>query len=155
MSQFKNINDKSMKLIMEQIKEQFDDENLGVETIKDYIENQHIVDGICQYFGLDGLYFEDYSYLCEMFVLNSDIEPPFRKPIKPKKIKVRHKEHYVKYGINYWQQMIDSYTLLDEEDLIAMQDSDMYYWWEGKLIDSVETEYETQEDDIDDVEWVE
>jgi hypothetical protein len=150
MSQFKNINDKSMILIMEQLQEQFDSHRLDVEAIKDYVDNEDIVDGICKYFGVEP-YFEDYTYLCEMFNLNSNIELPLKRPYKKRKVKVTHKEYYVKYGINYWEQTIDTYTILDSADINAMRDNNLYNWWEGKLIDDEETDYETQEDNIDDI----
>ncbi len=153
MSQFSKLNDRTLKMIMDQIAEVFSEASLDLESTEEFIENIDIVYDICKYFGITEIDFEDLSYLCGMFHLNEDIEPPFRRPTL-KKIKVTHKEHYVQYGTRYYEQYIDSYTLLDEDDINKMQTNDMYQYWNGKVVYNDIDESDVSDDEIDDVEWV-
>lgn len=155
MSAFKKINDNSLKLILEQVQEKFDDEGLDVEKMSDIMEHSNLIEDVTKYFGANDLSFEDLSYLCEVFSLNSDFDPPLRRPFKKKKIRVTHKEYFTQSGVKYYEQYINSYTLLDKEDISVMGNEGMYEWWDGNLVDEDFGEYYTDDDSIDDVAWVE
>lgn len=155
MSVFKKINDNSLKLILEQVQEQFEDEGLDVEKMSDILEHSSTVEDLTKYFGVNDLSFDDLSYLCEVFSLNSDFDLPLRRPFKKKKIKVTHKEYFTESGVRYYRQYIDSYTLLDKEDVNVMGSEGIYEWWDGTIYEEYHTGSYSDDDEIDDVEWVE
>lgn len=103
MSIFKNLNDNSMKILMDQINQTFQEEGWDIEPLSDFVEQRGDIDEVCKYFGLSRLEFEDYSYLYEMFQLNPNVEPPFNRPIL-KVFMVEHKEFYSVSGVKFYEQ---------------------------------------------------
>jgi hypothetical protein len=153
MSKFSDLSDRTLKLIMDQVKEQFEEEGLDVEAVADYVQNGNIVEDISKYVGVDNLSFEDLTYLCGLFIDNVDTEPPFKRP-RLKKFKITHKEEYVQYGARYYQQVIGSYALLDSDDLSAMQSEGSYEYWDGRVIDNDIYSEDTNDDEITDIDVI-
>jgi hypothetical protein len=153
MSKFSDLSDRTLKLIMDQVKEQFEDGGLDVESVGDYVQNGNIVDDICKYVGLDDLSFEDLSYLCGLFIDNVDTEPPFKRP-RLKKFKITHKEDYVKYGSRHYQNVVGSYARLDSDDLYTMQSEGIYEYWDGRVVYDDVYDEETNHDEITDIDVI-
>jgi hypothetical protein len=153
MSKFSDLSDRTLKLIMDQVKEQFEDEGLDVESVGDYVQNGNIVDDICKYVGVDDLSFEDLSYLCGLFIDNVDTEPPLKRP-RLKRFKITHKEDYVQYGTRYYQQVVGSYALLDSNDLYSMRSEGIYEYWDGTVVENDVYDEETNDDEITDIDVI-
>jgi hypothetical protein len=147
MSIFKNLNDNSMKILMDQINQFFEEEELDIDDLSVFVENGFEIDEICKYFGLAELEFHDYSYLYEMIQLNPNIEPPFNKPTL-KVFMVEHKEFYSVSGVRLHEQNISSYADLDSNTIDAMRNNDMYNWWDGQETYNSENNYETHDDEV-------
>ena len=147
MSIFKNLNDNSMKILMDQINQTFQEEGWDIEPLSDFVEQRGDIDEVCKYFGLSRLEFEDYSYLYEMFQLNPNVEPPFNRPTL-KVFMVEHKEFYSVSGVKFYEQNISSYADLDSSTIDAMRNNDMYEWWDGEETYNDEQNYETHDDEV-------
>ena len=147
MSIFKNLNDNSMKILMDQINQTFQEEGWDIEPLSDFVEQCGDIDEVCKYFGLSGLEFVDYSYLYEMFQLNPNVEPPFNRP-DLKVFMVEHKEFYSVSGVKFYEQNISSYADLDSSTIDAMRNNDMYDWWDGQETYNDERNYETHDDEV-------
>jgi hypothetical protein len=131
MSKLGKLNDNAIKQLMSLISKDFNDEDLSVNMIN-IADNQNIVDSALSYFGISSPDLEDYTYVCELFVLNQNFEtPPIQRP-EMKSIVVTHSEDYNEYGTRYYEQTIDTYTMLDNDDLYALSSNEFYNYWEGE-----------------------
>ena len=114
------------------------------------MENLSIVNSDFSYFGINSPDLDDYTYLCELFVLNKTFEPPFKRP-KLKSMTVYHSEDYTSSGTKYFQQTINTYTILDKDDMYSLQSEGYYEYWDGDMTDDDSHNYETDDDQITDI----
>ena len=150
MSKLDKLKDNAIKQLMALISKDFNDEGLSVNIIN-IVDNQNIVDSALSYFGISNSDLEDYTYVCELFVLNENFETqPIQRP-KMKSIFVAHSEDYNEYGTRYYEQTIDSYTMLDNDDLYALSSNEFYNYWEGENVTNDVHDSEVSNDSIEEI----
>jgi hypothetical protein len=99
------------------------------------------------YFGINNPNFNDYSYLCELVNLNVNPEIPIERP-KLKILKVLHTEDYRESGTRYYETIIPSYCVLNDDNLSDMREDEFYLYWEGKQLDNEVYDSETDDDRV-------
>lgn len=150
-SNISKLNDGAIKQLMTLISEDLDNYVDRTPIKIDYImENLSIVKSDLSYFGINSPDLDDYTYLCELFVLNKTFEPPFKRP-ELKSMTVYHSEDYTSTGTKYYEQTINTYTILDKDDMYSLQVEEYYEYWEGIITDDDSHHYENESDTITDI----
>jgi len=143
------LNDGAIKQLMTLISEDLNNDGTPIK-LDHIMENLSIVNSDFSYFGINSPDLDDYTYLCELFVLNKTFDPPFKRP-KLKSMTVYHSEDYTSFGTRYYEQTINTYTILDKDDMYSLQSEGYYEYWEGNLTEDDSHNYETEDDEITDV----
>ena len=68
-----------------------------------------------------------------------------------KSIVVTHSEDYNEYGTRYYEQTIDTYTMLDNDDLYALSSNEFYNYWEGENTNNDVHDTEVSSDSIEEI----
>jgi len=153
MSVFDKLNNKSLLLLLNQIRQDFIDEDLDLLSTSDFFENSSIIETKCSYFGIDVVKRTDMTYLMALFMdvdeyLSEEITELPNRP-KLNKVQVRWKEVALETNEYIYQTNIDSYCPLDPYDLEVMRNEDWFDPWGGKIVDKTNFDWETTEDECE------
>ena len=153
MSVFDKLNNKSLLLLLNQIRQDFIDEELDPLSTTDFFENTSIIENKCSYFGIDNIKRTDMTYLMALFMdVDEDLSEEITElPNRPKlnKVAVRWREVATEYNEYIYQTNIDSYCPLDPEDLEIMRVEDWFDPWGGKIVEKNNLDWETTEDECE------
>jgi hypothetical protein len=153
MSVFDKLNNKSLLLLLNQIRQDFIDEDLDLLSTSDFFENSSIIETKCSYFGIDVVKRTDMTYLMALFMdVDEDLSEEITElPNRPKlnKVQVRWKEVAHETNEYIYQTNIDSYCPLDPYDLEIMRNEDWFDPWGGKIVDKTNFDWETTEDECE------
>ena len=150
MSVFDKLNNKSLLLLLNQIRQDFIDEGLDLLSTSDFFENSSIIETKCSYFGIDVVKRTDMTYLMALFMdVDEELSEEITElPNRPKlnKVQVRWKEVAHETNEYIYQTNIDSYCPLDPYDLEIMRSEDWFDPWGGKIVDKTNFDWETTDD---------
>lgn len=153
MSVFDKLNNKSLLLLLNQIRQDFSDEGLDLLSSRDFFENSSIIENKCSYFGIDVVKRTDMTYLMALFMdIDEDLSEEITElPNRPKlnKVAVIWKEVATEYNEYIYQTNIDSYCPLEPYDLEIMRNEDWFDPWGGKIVHKTNLEWETTEDECE------
>ena len=151
MSVFDKLNNKSLLLLLNQIRQDFIDEGLDLLSTSDFFENSSIIQTKCSYFGIDVVKRTDMTYLMALFMeVDEELSEEITElPNRPKlnKVQVRWKEVALETNEYIYQTNIDSYCPLDPNDLEIMRSEDWFDPWGGKIVDKTNFDWETTDDE--------
>lgn len=156
MSVFNKLNDKSLLLLLNQIREDFLEEGEDPSQFSDFFENGYIVHKKCSYFGIDNIDRTDMTYLLALFMeLSEEIyegeitELPARPTLG--KYNVEWREVSVETNEYIYETKIDSYCDLEIYDMEVLRSEDYFEPWGGKMTEKNNLDYETTDDECNSV----
>lgn len=146
-TEISNLPDKLLVRLIQLIYEKFEEIDIEEIDISEILSNLDLVKSALVYFGIRNPNFNDCSYLCELVNLNVNPEIPIERP-KLKILKVLHTEDYREYGTRYYETIIPSYCVLNDDNLSDMREDEFYLYWEGKQLDNEVYDSETNDDRV-------
>lgn len=146
-TEISNLPDKLLVRLILLIYEKFEEIDIEEIDISEILSNLDLVKSVLVYFGISNPNFNDYSYLCELVNLNVNPEIPIERP-KLKILKVLHSEDYNEYGTKYFETIIPSYCVLNDDNLSDMRNDEFYLYWEGNQLDNEVHDSEINDDSV-------
>lgn len=153
-TEISNLPDKLLVRLIQLIYEKFEKINIEKFDISEILTNLDLVKSALNYFGINNPNFNDYSYLCELINLNVNPEIPIEKP-KLKILKAIQSEDYYEYGTRYYETIIPSYCILDNNNLYDMREDEFYVYWDGRLLQTEVHSAEITDDSVEEITVVE
>jgi hypothetical protein len=155
MSNYKNLTDKQLRIILTNLQNVFEDENIDIDYDNDIFEPDVLssFDSVLKYFGIELYYEEDYSYFIGLCRLNKNPEENIIRP-KLETYEVIHEEDVIEYKTYNYATRINSYIPLNMDNVYSMGSNDLYYYYEGQFIDSNLYDSDTRNDTIVSIEKV-
>lgn len=159
MSVFNKLNDKSLLLLLNQIREDFLEEGEDPTNFSSFFESGYIVEKKCSYFGIDNINRTDMTYLFALFQeLGDEIDEGeiSELPARPTlgKYKVEWREVAVETNEYIYETKIDSYCDLEPYNMEVLRSEDYFEPWGGKLTSKDNLDYETTDDGCESVERI-
>ena len=146
-TEISNLPDKLLVRLILLIYEKFEEIDIEEIDISEILSNLDLVKSALVYFGINNPNFNDYSYLCELVNLNVNPEIPIERP-KLKILKVLHSEDYTESGTRYYETIIPSYCVLNDDNLSDMREDEFYLYWEGEQLENDVHYSETDNDSV-------
>jgi hypothetical protein len=155
MSNYKNLTDKQLRIILTNLQNVFEDENIDIDYDNDIFEPDVLssFDSVLKYFGIELYDEEDYSYFIGLCRLNKNPEENIIRP-KLETYEVIHEEDVIEYKTYNYATRINSYIPLNMDNVYSMGSNDLYYYYEGQFIDSNLYDSDTRNDTIVSIEKV-
>ena len=159
MSVFNKLNDKSLLLLLNQIREDFLEEGEDPTNFSSFFESGYIVEKKCSYFGIDNINRTDMTYLFALFQeLGDEIDEGeiSELPARPTlgKYKVEWREVATETNEYIYETKIDSYCDLETYDMEVLRSEDYFEPWSGKMTEKNNLDYETTDDECESVERI-
>lgn len=156
MSVFNKLSDKSLLLLLNQIIHDFDEDDLDPSSFSEFVENFHVVQNKCSYFGIDNMDSTDMTYLYALFVeLGDEIfqGEVTELPSRPKlgKYIVTWRETATETNEYFYESKINSYCDLESHDMEILRSEDWFEPWGGYRVGKVNLDWETTDDECDSV----
>jgi hypothetical protein len=153
MSNYKNLTDKQLRIILTNLQNVFEDENIDIDYDNDIFEPDVLssFDSVLKYFGIELYNEEDYTYFIGLCRLNKNPEENIIRP-KLETYEVIHEEEVIEYKTNTYFTKINSYIPLNMDNVYSMGSNDLYYYYEGTLINEYNHDSEIRDDSIVSVE---
>ena len=158
MSPFNKLSDKALLLLMNQIREEFVDNDIDFYSIEEFFSNYNIIATKTSYFGIDNLQVPDMTYLFKLFSeIPDDDEDITELPPRPKlkKLRVEWSEEVTEYNRYYYQDTVESYYDLSTNDMEILRSQDFFDPWSGKMYHKEILDSETTEDECTEVREIE
>ncbi len=154
MSNYVNLSDKSLRVIIITLVKEFDENNIDIDgnTIFE-VDVVNIIDDILQYFGIKSRDIELYSYFISLCILNPnylDKTVPIQRPTL-NKYKVLHDETSRIWQTTTYRTIIKSYIELDKNMVNDLRSIDLYEYYDGQIINEEVHDSETTDDEILDI----
>jgi len=152
MSNYTNLTDKSLRVIIFTLNNAFDENNIDIEgnnIFEEYIVD--LIDKTLEYFGIKDQSVEMYSYFISLCLLNPsylDKNVPIQRP-KLNDYEVIHGETSKTWKTTTYRTVIPSYIELDKNMIADLTEIELYDYWDGVMI----SDY-TDDNEMSD-EWVE
>lgn len=156
MSPFNKLSDKALLLLMNQIREEFVDNDIDFYGIEEFFSNYDIIATKTSYFGIDNLQVPDMTYLFQLFseipdeLLDEDITELPPRP-KLKKLRVEWSEDVTEYNRYFYQDTVESYYDLSTYDMEVLRSEDFFDPWIGKMYHKEILDSESTEDECTEV----
>jgi hypothetical protein len=153
MSNYKNLTDKQLRIILTNLQNVFEDENIDIDYDNDIFEPDVLssFDSVLKYFGIELYNEEDYTYFIGLCRLNKNPEGNIIRP-KLETYEVIHEEEAIEYKTNTYFTKINSYIPLNMDNVYSMGSNDLYYYYEGTLINEHTHDSEIRDDSVVSVE---
>lgn len=149
MSNYKNLTDKQLRIILTNLQNAFEDENIDIDYDDDIFEPEVLssFDSVLKYFGIELNDEEDYTYFIGLCRLNKNPEGNIIRP-KLETYEVIHEEDIYEYKTTTFFNKINSYIPLNKNNVYSMGVNDLYSYYEGQVIDSDVYDSEVRDDTI-------
>lgn len=155
MSNYKNLTDKQLRIIITNLQNVFEDENIDIDYDNDIFEPDVLssFDSVLKYFGIELYDEEDYSYFIGLCRLNKNPEENIIRP-KLETYEVIHEEEMIEYKTYNYSNRINSYIPLNRDNVYSMQTNDLYLYFDGDIINEHNHDSEIRDDSVVSVEKV-
>jgi hypothetical protein len=154
MSNYVNLPDKSLRVIILTLNKEFDENNIDIEGNDIFEEDTvNLIDKTLEYFGIGGQDIELYSYFISLCLLNPnylDKNTPIQRP-KLNKYEVIHSETSRVWQTTTYRTVIPSYIELDENMITDLRSIELYDYWDGKIIYENVDDSESTSDEVDEI----
>jgi len=154
MSNYVNLPDKSLRVIILTLNKEFDENNIDIEGNDIFEEDTvNLIDKTLEYFGIGGYDIELYSYFISLCLLNPnylDKNTPIQRP-KLNKYEVIHSETSRVWQTTTYRTVIPSYIELDENMITDLRSIELYDYWDGKIIYENVDDSESTSDEVEEI----
>ena len=154
MSNYVNLPDKSLRVIIMTLNKEFDENNIDIEGNNIFEEDTvNLIDATLEYFGIGGQDIELYSYFISLCLLNPDYldkNVPIQRP-RLNKYEVIHDESSRVYKTTTYKTVIPSYIELDKNMVNDLRGIELYDYWDGEIISDYVDESETTDDEVQEI----
>ena len=113
------------------------------------IEGKH-VDSVLKYFGFEPWDEEDYTFFIALCRLNKNPEGSIVRP-KLETYNILHKEEVIEYKTVEYSSNINAYIPLNKDNVYSMGRNDLYFYYEGKVLEEQVDETEHRDDYIENI----
>jgi hypothetical protein len=154
MSNYVNLPDKSLRVIIMTLNKEFDENDIDIEGNTIFEEEVvDLIDKTLEYFGIGGHDIELYSYFISLCLLNTnflDKNVPIQRP-RLNKYEVIHSESSRVYKTTTYRTVIPSYIELDENMIGDLSSIELYDYWDGEEISDYVDDSESTDDSVEEI----
>lgn len=134
--------------ILEEVEERVENGEIDMGTPFDRY-NINELDNLMEYFGVKNMDVLDYSYILSLYKLNPNFrDVPLEKP-QLKNYKVRHFENVREWKTYYFDNEVTSYLPITKREIYSLEESDLFVYYEGGVVDESVDESEITDSGID------
>ena len=147
-----NLSDKQLRIIITNLQNAFEENNVDIDDDSELFEygTRDVIDSVLKYFGLEPWDEEDYTFFIALCRLNKNPEGSIVRP-KLETYNILHKEEVIEYKTFEYSSNINTYIPLNKDSVYSMGRNDLYFYYEGKVIDEQVDETEHRDDYIEDI----
>jgi len=157
MSNYTNLPDKSLRVIIFTLNKEFDENNIDIEGNTIFEEDTvDLIDKTLEYFGIKDQTIELYSYFISLCLLNPgylDKTVPIQRP-RLNKYEVIHSESSRVYKTTTYRTVIPSYIELDKNMVNDLRGIDLYDYWDGEEISDYVDDSESTDDEVEEINMI-
>ena len=158
MSPFEKLSDKALLLLINQIREEFVDNDVDSYSLEEFLSSYDMIATKASYFGIDNLQVPDITYLFKLFSqIVYDEEDITELPPRPelKKLRVEWSEDVTEYNRYYYQDTVESYYDLSTYEMEVLRSEEFFDPWSGKMYHKEILDSETTADECTEVREIE
>jgi hypothetical protein len=147
-----NLSDKQLRIIITNLQNAFEENNVDIDDDSELFEygTRDVIDSVLKYFGLEPWDEEDYTFFIALCRLNKNPEGSIVRP-KLETYNVLHKEEVIEYKTVEYSSNINTYIPLNKDNVYSMGRNDLYFYYEGKVLEEQVDETEHRDDYIEDI----
>jgi hypothetical protein len=147
-----NLSDKQLRIIITNLQNAFEENNVDIDDDSELFEygTRDVIDSVLKYFGLEPWDEEDYTFFIALCRLNKNPEGSIVRP-KLETYNVLHKEEVIEYKTIEYSSNINTYIPLNKDSVYSMGRNDLYFYYEGKVLEEQVDETEHRDDYIEDI----
>jgi len=147
-----NLSDKQLRIIITNLQNAFEENNVDIDDDSELFEygTRDVIDSVLKYFGLEPWDEEDYTYFIAICRLNKNPEGSIVRP-KLETYNILHKEEMIEYKTIEYSTNINTYIPLNKDNVYSMGQNDLYFYYEGKVVDEQVDETEHRDDYIENI----
>jgi hypothetical protein len=152
MSNYKNLTDKQLRIIITNLQNAFEEEKVDIDDDSELFEygTRDVIDSVLKYFGFEPWDEEDYTFFIALCRLNKNPEGSIVRP-KLETYNILHKEEVIEYKTIEYSSNINTYIPLNKDNVYSMGRNDLYFYYEGKVLDETTDDTEHRDDYIEDI----
>jgi len=147
-----NLSDKQLRIIITNLQNAFEENNVDIDDDSELFEygTRDVIDSVLKYFGLEPWDEEDYTFFIALCRLNKNPEGSIVRP-KLETYNILHKEEVIEYKTVEYSSNINAYIPLNKDNVYSMGRNDLYFYYEGKVLEEQVDETEHRDDYIEDI----
>jgi len=157
MSNYTNLPDKSLRVIIFTLNKEFDENNIDIEGNDIFEEDTvDLIDKTLEYFGIKDQTIELYSYFISLCLLNPgylDKTVPIQRP-RLNKYEVIHSESSRVWQTTTYRNVIPSYIELTKDMIGDLRSIELYDYWDGEEISNNVDDSETTDDEVEEINMI-
>jgi len=157
MSNYTNLPDKSLRVIIFTLNKEFDENNIDIEGNTIFEEDTvDLIDKTLEYFGIKDQTIELYSYFISLCLLNPGYLDKTAQIQRPRlnNYEVIHSESSRVYKTTTYRTVIPSYIELDKNMITDLRGIDLYDYWEGEEISDYVDDSESTDDTVEEINMI-
>lgn len=134
--------------ILEEISDRIDDGEIDIENPFEQ-DNLNALDSLMSYFGVKNMQIPEYSFFLGLYKLNPNFQ---NEPLKRPELKtylVRHTESTREWRTYYYDNQVTSYLPIDRQDVYSLEESDLFLYYEGDIVNKTVDDSEITDAGID------
>jgi len=147
-----NLSDKQLRIIITNLQNAFEENDVDINDDSELFEygTRDVIDSVLKYFGFEPWDEEDYTFFIALCRLNKNPEGSIVRP-KLETYNILHKEEVIEYKTIEYSSNINTYIPLNMDNVYSMGRNDLYFYYEGKVLDEQVDDTEHRDDYIEDI----
>jgi hypothetical protein len=147
-----NLSDKQLRIIITNLQNAFEENDVDINDDSELFEygTRDVIDSVLKYFGFEPWDEEDYTFFIALCRLNKNPEGSIVRP-KLETYNILHKEEVIEYKTIEYSSNINTYIPLNKDSVYSMGRNDLYFYYEGKVLEEQVDETEHRDDYIEDI----
>jgi hypothetical protein len=147
-----NLSDKQLRIIITNLQNAFEENDVDINDDSGLFEygTRDVIDSVLKYFGFEPWDEEDYTFFIALCRLNKNPEGSIVRP-KLETYNILHKEEVIEYKTIEYSSNINTYIPLNKDNVYSMGRNDLYFYYEGKVLEEQVDETEHRDDYIEDI----
>ena len=154
MTNYTNLPDKSLRVIIFTLNKEFDENNIDIEGNDIFEEDTvNLIDKALEYFSIKDQTIELYSYFISLCLLNPgylDKTVPIQRP-RLNNYEVIHSESSRVYKTTTYRTEMSSYIELDKNMVNDLRGLELYDYWDGEIISDYVDDSESTDDEVEEI----